>query len=202
MGKGKIKLVNRHFQWSRKKLIILMIIVAVLAILGLGGWWVYNKTDLIISHEGSSSSSLQYERQPTAEEKHTADVVSGVKGDAQNVVSSGGKIDEVVTVYENAIQTNNSSNSIKADLLFEESGVYYNAGDYSKALSLAVASDDLVNDDNTEHFIAEIYARLGQKTEAIIYYQKAISNVDMSGPLANSDIQDYQDNIKQLGGGI
>ena len=90
----------------------------------------------------------------------------------------------------------------QASLFFEEAVTYNNNGQLDEALSFALKADVLNPTDNIEDFIARIYTVKGDNQKAIIYYQKAINNINQEDPMADSYKEDYEKMIQFLSGNI
>lgn len=85
-------------------------------------------------------------------------------------------------------------------MLLSKATLYFNNKNYDEALKIALQAEAVVKDDNVEQFIAQIYESKSDMQNAIKYYQRAISLVDKSQPMADSDVKYYRSKITELGG--
>lgn len=153
--------------------------VVVLFFSGVATW-------LIISNQKSS--------QVARIAKETSQTVENAKKLANN-----GSIDDAKTAYDGAIKKTEDPYQ-KSVLLLSKATLYYNDGKYDDALATAKEAESINQTDNITNFIARIYEKKGDKQKAIEYYQKTITLIDKSQPLADSDAKYYQSKIESLGG--
>jgi len=143
-------------------------------------------TWLIISNQKSS--------QVAKIAKETSQTVENAKKLANN-----GSIDDAKTAYDGAIKKTEDPYQ-KSVLLLSKAILYYNNSKYDDALVTAREAESINQTDNVTNFIARIYEKKGDKQKAIEYYQKTITLIDKSQPLADSDAKYYQSKIEALGG--
>lgn len=96
-----------------------------------------------------------------------------------------------------------TESSQKADLLDSLAYIYYDNGNYDQALATALEAESLNGNDvsdGTKAFIASIYEAMGDKQNAINYYQQAIKLLDESYWWYGIRLNDYQNSITELGG--
>lgn len=87
----------------------------------------------------------------------------------------------------------------KIALYINKTIVYMNAKDYKKALETAKQAEALAPEKSyILAMIAQIYMELGDKPNAISYYEKAISKLDSNNYSENETIDDYTYKIKSL----
>jgi len=180
-------IIKIHERWhfgklrlSRKKKWVIGIIITILLIVGSATAW------LIISNQKSS--------QVARIAKETSQTVEDAKKLANN-----GSIDDAKTAYDGAIKKTEDPYQ-KSVLLLSKATLYYNDGKYDDALATAKEAESINQTDNVTNFIARIYEKKGDKQKAIEYYQKTITLIDKSQPLANADAKYYQSKIEALGG--
>ncbi|HUC96539.1 MAG TPA: hypothetical protein VMR16_02630 [Candidatus Saccharimonadales bacterium] len=175
---------------QRKKWFVIFTVVVLILVAGAVGGWVY------VSYQKSQAADKLAAQQS---ERNT--VISQTGGQAQTIVNNGGKASQAGAVYEKAINSTTDS-TLKYNLLMDEATMYFNANDFSQALTIALQAESVDKDANVEQFIAQIYESMGDKTNAIKYYQSAILLVDTSQPMGSSDVQYYQSKVESLGGTI
>ena len=170
----------------RKKWLIVGLIVVVLFLSGAVSGWIY------VSMQKSTADKI------ASTETKRKNTINQTADKAQQLAKSGQQA-QAIAYINKAIQATDDIQT-KAILLLNKATTYYNNGKYDEALEAAKESESLERNDNIEKFIASIYAIKGDNQNAIKYYKKAITLVDRSQPLAESDIQDYQNIIDMLSG--
>lgn len=181
-GKFSFKKITKKMSW--KKISILIISIAVLIVAGgVTAWFVMSNQ--------KTSNEKDSKNYPSKE------VVKAAQ-DAQKLISSG-KTDEASKLYDDEI-ANTSDPYQKARLLLSKAIMIYNKGEYDNALTVAKQAESYDSNESSAAFIAQIYTMKGDKQKAIEYYQKVISLMDKSQPTYESELQYYNDSIKELGG--
>lgn len=90
----------------------------------------------------------------------------------------------------------------KSVLYVNKAIVYMNSEDYKKALEAAKQAEELAPDQSyILAMIAKIYVGLDDKSNAITYYEKAISKLDSTSFSDSETIEDYKYTIESLKGG-
>lgn len=173
----------------KRKWLIVIIVIVILFIIGATAGWIYN-------------SNQKPKETPAAIEASRTNITNQTEADALKIVNGGGKVTAAAAVYDKAVSAASNDPILKNELLLGESTLYFNGNDYVKALAIAKQSEAITRDDNIEQFIAQIYIKMGDKQNAIKYYNNAIQLVDKSRPMASDDINYYKSQIKQLGGTI
>lgn len=164
---------------SKKKWVIIGVVAAIILIGGSTGGYV------IISNQNSTK---------TPEVK----TVEQIDADAQ-AQADGGNVSGAKAAYDDAIK-NTSDTGQKVVLLIGEASVFYGEGDYNQALSIAKQAEEIdTTNENIVAFIAEIYRSNGDKQNALIYYQKAISLTGKIDPTEDRTLY-YQNEIDILNG--
>ena len=177
------KVRNSH---SRKKVIIVLLVCTSVVILGVSSYFLLaNYKNKSNDPAGNTDTSRQNYIQTVSDEAKDLVIAEDVAG--------------AIDVYENGIGTTDNI-SAKQALLVMEATVYANSGDNDSALVAALASEALNNSSDTEQYIATLYERKGDNTNAIIFYKKAIDNINKTDSLAESDVTYYTNKINLLGG--
>ncbi|MEI7918539.1 MAG: tetratricopeptide repeat protein [Candidatus Saccharibacteria bacterium] len=165
---------------KRKKLIIGIAVVVVMIAIATGAWFF-----------------IQTRQLSTPVVARTTDQIGQIVTDA-NALADNGDVTGAKKAYDTAVaQTTDPAQ--KQTLLAGDAAVYYNDGDYDKALALAKQSEAISLDSGLASFIAEIYRNKGDKQNAISYYQKAISLTDKINS-ADDFTEYYQNEINILNG--
>jgi len=178
---------KQKHELNRKWLTILVCIV--LLILGVVGGWMYNAIQQSIVDD----KAVKQATERTAK-------VNKTENDAQILVEKSGDIKGAELIYDNAIRAAGTDSDLKYRLLMNKATLYFNNGDYQKALVTARQAEVVIKNSNVEQFLAQIYEAMGDKQNAIKYYDLAISLLDKSSPMADSDKNYYQSKISELGG--
>ena len=128
-----------------KKRLIVVIIVGLVLVGGVVGGFVY------VSMQKSASEKNAAQE---AEHKQTA---SNTAEKAQNL-SDNGDSAEAIIILDDAIKSTDNIPT-KSFLSTTKSTIYYNNGDYDKALTVAIESESYDKNDNIEKLIAMIYEK-------------------------------------------
>lgn len=123
--------------------------------------------------------------------------LTNVANNAQ-VLANKGSVNDSVAEYDKAISLAGDDNVNKAQLLLNKANVYFNANLYDEALKAYLESYQISPTDALASSIANTYSIKGDNQKAVDYYQKAISLVDASSPMAKMDIIDYNEQIRIL----
>jgi tetratricopeptide (TPR) repeat protein len=122
--------------------------------------------------------------------------------DSADALTADKKTDEAKAAYESLISKTETPER-KVTLYLNEIGVFLSEKDYDGALVCAKKAEAILpNDIRVVRSLAHIYLMKNDKTMAIEYYKKAIDSTDKKSVMAGSDIKEYQDIIKSLGGSI
>lgn len=177
------KVKNSHI---KKKLFVILFIIVLIVSIFVAGYF-------FISYFNKQNSDPAGNTQVTRSE-----YIKKVSEDAKRLTIANDH-KGAVKVYEDAIKGTEDT-EVKQTLLLMEATTHANSGDNDAALVSALASELLNNNSGTEQYIALLYERKNDKSNAIIYYKKAIENIDKEDLMANSDIEYYKNKIKLLGG--
>ncbi len=164
-------------------------VIVILFIAGIVGGWLY-----VGYNQKAKEDKL------VAQELKRTEIVDSTAAEAQKIIDSGGKASQAEKLYDTAIKEAVNDSGLTNRLLLDEATLYFNDNDFDKALTTAFQAETVVKDDNVEQFIAQIYEKKGDSKNAIKYYQQAITLVDKTQPMADSDIKYYQTRITALGG--
>jgi len=188
-----------HFKlhrWFLSKKWLVIGIIVLLFFAGVAGVWLFISNQVSLS----SSKNQQISKEAIAQQtKKNNQLIDSTETDVQNSIDSGSKVTDTAIIYDKAVGQTEDAKT-KAYILLNKSVMYSNDKMYDEALSAALESEAADKNPNIEKLIAEIYEMKNDNKKAIEYYQKAISLVDKSQPLSNSDIQDYQNRIQFLSG--
>lgn len=97
-------------------------------------------------------------------------------------------------------QATSGSTQQRAYVFIQKSAIALNAHKYNDALNFAQQAEAFTPTSTTAQLIAVSQQGLGNKQQAISYYQKAISRFKNPSEQDQIDIRSYQDAIKSLGG--
>jgi len=174
---------RKHKRISRKKRVIIIAIVVIVFAGGVISGWFFVSYQLAVQRENNSKELIK------------------LFDDADKLVNTG-KTDQAIAAYDVLIKKTNNTDQ-KASLLLNKATLYKQNKNYDKALTIAKEAESYSpKNSSVAGYIAQTYAEKGDKKNAIIYYKKAISLVDKTSPMSGSDITDYQNMIKSLGGTI
>jgi tetratricopeptide (TPR) repeat protein len=173
--------------YKKKWFIILSIVVAVAAVLGLAAWYLL-----------SVNSNLIHDLFPTEEDKIAAqyDEYKQQIDEAEKLVNTGDS-EAAVKAYDEVI--NNADDPYKKSLaLLSKANIYYNDQDYDKALEIAKEAELVELNYNVAYFIASAYNANFEYAKSIEYYTKAIGLIDDSQPLAAEMASYCQSQIAEM----
>lgn len=182
----KPKKTTRRFgkkQW----LIVAVVLVLLLAAGGVTAWLLRPKQ---AKEQAATVPTVTHEQ---------ANKLNSTIDDAQQLANNG-KLSEAASAYDKAAASAQSPYE-KSILLMSKATLSFNDGKYDDALTIAKQAEAANENETVDSFLAQIYVKKGDKTQAIAYYKKAIALIDKSRPMAGSDIQYYQSQIDALGGG-
>jgi tetratricopeptide (TPR) repeat protein len=171
---------NKHLL-KRKRLLI---IVAVVVFVG-----------------GIASGWLYIQSQKTSEDQQkriTDELVVQTTTDAQ-IIARKGDTAGAIAKYDEVIKTTNDSYQ-KSILTINKAVIYLNTEDYEQALKYAKEAESINVNFEVVKIIAQIYEEMGNKQDAIAYYEKTIQLIDKEDPLASDDAVYYQSVIDGLKG--
>jgi predicted negative regulator of RcsB-dependent stress response len=170
---------------KRKKWLIVCVIIIVL----LGGG-------------GATAWYFLYGQKPKTSTTNTTktvnQAVATAVSDAQTLANNGNTT-AAAAKYDVAIKSS-TDNTQKSIIMSSKATLYFNTGDYNGALVAAKEAEAVDKTKNVESFIGQIYEKMGDKQNAIKYYQNAIALVDKSQPMADSYIDYIQTKIDELSG--
>lgn len=174
---------------SRKKWWIIGAVVVVVLLGGVASAW------FVMSHKKATSSPPLSTKQAAVKRneqvKQTAD-------QAQQQAAKG-DVAQAKATYDGAIKST-SDLTQKSQLLYSKALLLYISNDQAGALSVAKEADATQSSRATADFLAQMYQVRGDKQNAVVYYQKALSMVNKSSPQADRDIKKYQALIAALSG--
>lgn len=176
---------QRNGRFKKRLLIIFLTAVIILAVVVAGYFLIPYFSNQSTDPAGKTDTSR-------------ADYIQKVSEDAKKLTLDNDSAG-AVSVYKNAIDATENVDAKQA-LLLMEATAYSNGGDNDNALISALASESLKNSSDTEQYIASLYEKKADNANAIIFYKKAIDNINKQDPLADSDINYYQNKIEILGG--
>ena len=186
---------RKHEHFFRKKWVIIGAIIIALFIGGAVSSW------LIISFQKKLSPKVTTDQTTSETIKAAAENYKAIEqpiADAQKLVLAG-DVNGAKVVYEDAIKKTDNSPQ-KSILLSDEATMYYNAGNYNEALTLAKQAEALDEKVVITGFIVQIYQKLGDNQKTIEYCQKTIDLIKKNEPVYNSDIENYQYIIDSISG--
>ena len=166
------------------------VVVLLLAMAGIGilVWWLQNKDSLPTNGAGSYSKT---------EEKSLPEAA-----DEAQKLAIAGKVDESNKKLQEALAEQNIPSEEKQQLYVQQGVNYGNSGDHAKALQVYLEAEKAKSDYTTSHLIAETYEALGDKTKAIEYFKKAITQLDQNAISYNTEKRYCEGKIKDLGGSL
>lgn len=160
----------------------LIIVIAVLTVLVIGvGAWVY-----ISNRKAPVSQELVATDQQLINTKQEIDA-QATAGDTSGALNA----------YDEAIATAADS-SAKRSLLISKATVAFNSNNFVEALKSIKLADGIKSDYNTLGFMANIYDKMGDIKNAIVFYTKA-ANFESE---FNYDIGIYKARVVELQGKI
>lgn len=183
------KMIHDSKKRFNKKKWLIIAIVFVFFMAGVAGGWLYV----------GYNKKIQEDKIAAQESKHIK-ISKEAEDDAQTIIESGGSVSSASVAYDSAIKEAKGDANLTNILLLNKATLYFNNKSYDEALKTALQAEAIIKDDNIEQFIAQIYEIKGNKQSAIKYYNQAITVVDKSRPMANTDIKYYQSKISELGG--
>lgn len=157
---------------SRKKIIMLVAILVVIAITGCCVLYFVYQSDQINRQIDSLISDSQMLQS---------------KGDYSKAID---KLDKASNLSDDGGQ--------KTLILIDKSAAYVNQGEYDKALEIALQAEKGTESENLMQFISNIYLLQENYSKAIEYIEKAIPLVDKNSPMSRSLIDGYRNQIKVL----
>lgn len=176
---------RKHF--SRKKRWIIAAIFVTLFFAGAGASWFY----VTIKKPAQEQEAALLRTKRSQEVNKTTD-------EAEKLAFNS-KGDEAKAVYDNAIKQTTDSYQ-KSILLLNKANLLLNDNKYDDALVIAKEAEAINLNSAVTHYMAQIYEAKGDASKAIEYYQKTISLVDKSKPVADADIKYFQSRIEALSG--
>lgn len=119
-----------------------------------------------------------------------------------NDFAASEKYDDAINRLQTYLNTK-PSKSYTRDVYAQLGTIYANKGDYAKAIQWYQKAESLGGKGHldTTTGLAYAYESEGNKAKAIEYFNQAIELTKKSGdPMANSDVESYQNQIKELEG--
>ena len=166
---------------KKVKLIVLGIVLVVVAGLGI----------FLYQRHVSNNSKAEVEKTKYAQ----------IVSDTQNLVSAG-KYDQAETIWLNYLKSSHDKTYVRGAYV-QLATTYSNAQKYDQAVSYYKKAQAIDKTDKLDVVVglAYTYEAQGNKTDAITYFNKAITLTEKSDdPLKNADIQGYKYEISQLEG--
>jgi len=169
-------------RFLNKKILILCFIFIVIIGCVIGALFYFNNNK-------SSSPVIELSE---ADKQIVADIASQAE-----VLSSDGGTDQTIALYDKAI-SENSNSAVKDALSSNKALVYINDEKYDEALSILKQIETRQKDENTYLLIAMVYEYKGDYKNSAEYYKLAMSKIDNSSQMANSDRSYYENKIEVL----
>jgi tetratricopeptide (TPR) repeat protein len=153
---------------TRKKVIIFIVALVLIG----GGIAAYIFKDSLF---GKSSSTSAIDLPATAKNVDLSNAVAVSKA-ADTAYYTSGDEKGAIALYDAAIQTNSSATdkTLLVEIYISKGILLLNAGRYSEALATGKVAEALLPNDRTAMIIAEGYAGMDDKTNAIAEYKIAI----------------------------
>ena len=186
----KKKLVNSAFLGTKpkkKKKLVLVIVVFVIFVVGIVGGVMYKR------NLDQGKDKIQVDSQI-----EKAKVVDGIVSDAEKLVLVGNSND-AIALYDSALSKYQDKDQ-QYSLMLAKAAIYFNQLDFENALLYAKQALVIEENENSLQFIAQIYEKIGNKTEAIANYGKAIKLISADSPMGGYYGRYYQTKIDELGG--
>jgi tetratricopeptide (TPR) repeat protein len=142
---------------------------------------------------------LQGGSSDTAARTPASEKLSPTINESQNLALSG-KTEEANKKLQEALDKPNVASTEKYQLLVQQGVNYSNDKKPQQALEAFKQAEAIQQTSTVSHLIAEQYETLGDKTTAITYYKKTISQLDKKSPLYDADKKHYEEQITALGG--
>lgn len=113
-----------------------------------------------------------------------------------------GSFSGAVKQYDNALKNTSLTTEDRGDLLKGKATLYFNDNKLEDALAIAKEADNTAPTRFTAALIGDIYRDLGDKTNAVSYYNRAIERITMDGygDLPFNDKDYYETRIKIANG--
>lgn len=181
---------GKHGHHEKRFWVILGAWILLVLACGLAGWYYLNHL-------------------PVTQKPTTKPTTSTVVGKGTDISSSyptvnnaaaakkaSGDITGAAEVYQAAAATETTATG-KEYLYSSATSIYYNAGQYQNALQPAIDTYNAKPSEGSAELVADIYIKLGNKAQAIAYFQKAIALVDPNDP-ASYGVDYFQAQIDSL----
>lgn len=121
-------------------------------------------------------------------------------GKAQDL-ALGGDYDAAHKQIDEALQQQGLSTDDKYALYYQQGVTYSNESKFQQAVGSFKQAEAIKTTQNLAESIATAYVQMGDNTQAIAYYKKAISLIPSSGnPVASDDKAVLEQKIRDLGG--
>ena len=116
----------------------------------------------------------------------------------RKALASGPKSAEPYIDQLQQLSSESTSNDSKASYELAEARVALYVGDYTKARDAGLQSEDLKSSADTAALLGYIYEAMGDKTNAIKYFQLAVSRSPKVAPGQRAAANEYQGEISNL----
>lgn len=183
-------MAHKHHKLTKKQWLIILGVIGVIVVAfgaGVLVWWLQHKNPANTPANGGvvGSQSDHALLKPAVDAQQQA-----FKGDTQGAVKT----------IQNALNQPNVSNDDKYTLLVEEGVTYSNNHQYQQALDALKQAEAVSSTFTTSHLIAEQAEALGDKSTALTYYKKALTQLDTTAISYKSDKTFYENKVRSLGG--
>lgn len=169
-----------------------VLIIAAIGVLLLGGAGAVFYTPIrnLFSHNQQSQTTSNT---PTAQQVYVNRI------DQATALIAKGDTAGALALYDKAIQETSDKNE-RQSLLITKASLAMDAKQYDQALSTIAEADKLGSNATTLGYTARIYEAKGDKADALVYYQKAVTLLQsQTGQKRSSVALDaYQAKIKEL----
>jgi tetratricopeptide (TPR) repeat protein len=173
----------------KTKWFISLVVVLIVALVGVYvGWVVVSNKDLseFFNLTTPSSETTQKISSKTLESLRSAEASS-----------DSGDIESAVAAYDQAI-SEVSDNYNKSLMILSKANVYYNDGDFAQALVVAKEAEAIDVNYNVTVFLAQTHEQLYELAQALDYYQRALSLVNINDRMAEGTTAYVQGQIDNL----
>lgn len=145
---------NHSFFLSKRDKLLVAVIAVVVLLGGIGGFFYYKFLHRV-----------------------TYDDLESVQTNAAvSVHNAGGNVQAGLNVYNNAI-SNAADSKTRAGLYLQAAGLALSDNRYDTAIVYALKADAILHTPDSSALVALAYQLQGRRTEAVLYYRKAASEV-------------------------
>jgi len=163
----------------RGKRFFVLLTAWILLALACGGAGYYYLAHILPAQQAANTNNAH----PGQSNATVADpTVTYASVDGAAIVKKGnGDVAGAAQVYQAAAATATTPTD-KSYLYSSEAAIYSNAGQYDKALQPALDNFNAQPSEGSAELVADIYEHLGNKDQAIVYYEKAAALADPNDP--------------------